>query len=79
MQPSSAKDSAAGSTSMTLAQENAGTCGSGSDCGMPPKRVPMVSTGRPKHRGRDRRNRHRNDEGRPMRTVAAHGEDGSRW
>ena len=47
MLPSSAKESAAGSTSTILASESAGRCGAGSDCGMPPKRVPIVSTGRP--------------------------------
>ena len=47
IQPSSAKERAAGRTSTTLAVEKAGSCGSGRVCGMPPKRVPMVSTGRP--------------------------------
>ena len=75
MQPSSAKDSAAGSTSVTFAQESAGTCGSGSDCGMPPKRVPMVSTGMPSIAAAIAATRDRDDEARPMRAVAAHGED----
>ena len=45
MAPSSAKDSASGSTSPILAMEMGGRDGAGNEFGMPPKRVPMVSTG----------------------------------
>ena len=43
--PSSAKAIASGSTACAFASENAGSAGSGNSRGMPPKRVPMVSTG----------------------------------
>jgi hypothetical protein len=46
MLPSSANDSAAGSISRTLSAETAGQCGSGSVCGIPPKRLPTVATSR---------------------------------
>ena len=45
MAPSSANAMASGSTAMTLTSVTDGNDGHGNDCGMPPKRVPMVSTG----------------------------------
>lgn len=43
--PSRANESASGSTACILSEENGGKAGSGNELGMPPKRVPMVSTG----------------------------------
>ena len=48
MAPSSAKDRASGRTACILARLMAGRLGAGSIDGMPPKRVPIVSTGKPK-------------------------------
>ena len=45
--PSSVKATASGSTAFINSMSKPGSVGSGSDCGMPPKRVPMVSAGRP--------------------------------
>ena len=45
--PSSANERADGSSATTRSTEISGRRGSGSPSGMPPKRVPMVSTGRP--------------------------------
>ena len=47
MPPSSAKESAVGRTSETFSAEISGSRGAGREDGMPPKRVPIVSTGRP--------------------------------
>ncbi len=52
--PSSAKAIASGSTACSLPRLTAGSAGSGSRRGMPPKRVPMVSTGSPSSPGRQR-------------------------
>lgn len=43
--PSKANESASGSTACVLSEENGGKAGSGNELGMPPKRVPMDSTG----------------------------------
>ena len=42
---------------------------------MPPNRVPMVSTGRPSAQAASEAQRHRDQEGWPVRPIAAHGED----
>ena len=47
MPPSSAKESAVGNTSKTLSTDSSGSRGAGRDEGMPPKRLPIVSTGKP--------------------------------
>lgn len=47
MLPSSANDSADGSTAAIPSADSTGRCGASSELGMPPNRVPMVSTGRP--------------------------------
>jgi hypothetical protein len=39
--------SAAGKSSCTLSSDSIGRCGAGIACGMPPKRLPIVSTGNP--------------------------------
>ena len=48
MAPSRAKATASGSTACTFSSEKSGRCGDGSSAGMPPKRLPMVSTGKAK-------------------------------
>ena len=55
--PSSANAIASGSTACAFASENAGKAGHGNSRGMPPNRVPMVSTGSDKRPGRERRDR----------------------
>jgi hypothetical protein len=45
MAPSNAKAMASGSTARAFSSENDGHAGQGNSRGMPPKRVPMVSTG----------------------------------
>ena len=45
MAPSKANAIASGSTARTFSSENTGHAGEGNCRGMPPKRVPMVSTG----------------------------------
>ena len=45
MAPSNANAIASGSTVHAFSSENAGQAGNGNSLGMPPKRVPMVSTG----------------------------------
>jgi len=45
MAPSSANAIASGNTASTFATENVGNAGKGNSRGMPPQRVPMVSTG----------------------------------
>ena len=47
MLPSNANEIAAGSTAVTPARLIAGRCGAGSMLGMPPKRLPIVSTSSP--------------------------------
>src|SRR5882757_4577297 len=42
---SSANAIASGSTALTFSSENTGKAGDGNSRGMPPKRLPMVSTG----------------------------------
>jgi hypothetical protein len=44
MLPNSVNDTAAGSISTTLPSDNIGRCGKGSEFGMPPNRLPIVST-----------------------------------
>ena len=46
MAPKSANDAAAGRTATILATDRSARCGSGNDPEMPPKRLPMVSTGK---------------------------------
>lgn len=46
IEPSNAKEIAAGSISMTRDGERSGSDGNGTVCGMPPNFVPMVATGR---------------------------------
>ena len=46
IEPSSVKDSAAGSTAMIRSSDSSGRRGMGSDDGMPPNFVPMVAIGR---------------------------------
>ncbi len=46
MDPSRANESAAGSTACALANVNSGRAGIGMPDGMPPNRVPIVSTGK---------------------------------
>ena len=48
MAPSSAKATASGRTASALSAEKAGSSGSGRELGMPPNRVPIVSTGSPR-------------------------------
>ena len=58
MPPSSAKDEGGGQhLDGPCRSTAAGRCGAGSDCGMPPKRVPMVSTGSAEKRGHGGRQR----------------------
>jgi hypothetical protein len=45
MAASSANEIASGSTAFAFSNENAGSAGEGNSRGMPPKRLPMVSTG----------------------------------
>ena len=45
MEPSSAKDKAAGRTAVSLSSESGGKCGAGKAFGIPPNRVPTVSIG----------------------------------
>ena len=45
MAPSKAKAIASGRTARAFSSENGGQAGQGNCRGMPPKRVPMVSTG----------------------------------
>ena len=47
MPPSSAKETALGSSAASRSRVISGRPGKGKVCGMPPKREPMVSTGRP--------------------------------
>ena len=49
MAPSSAMVRVGVTSSLTVSQENSGSAKAGRPCGMPPKRVPMVSTGRSKY------------------------------
>ena len=64
-----------GSTAMSFSSEMAGRCGAGSECGMPPNRVPIVSTGRPSKPARHRGEPDRDQERRPVRPAAAQGQD----
>ena len=45
MAPSAVMVSVGVTSSLTVSQEKSGSANTGSPCGMPPKRVPMVSTG----------------------------------
>ena len=65
--PSSAKAIASGSTACAFASENDGSAGHGSSRGMPPNRVPMVSTGSDKRPGRNCRAHHRDQDAGPVR------------
>ena len=55
----------------TFASENGGRCGAGRSRGMPPKRVPMVSTGRPAAQAATRATRDGDQHARPVRPPAS--------
>ena len=73
--PSSANASASGSTAISLSIEIAGSSGAGSALGMPPNRVPIVSTGRPRTQLATGRQPDRDQQRRPVRPVSAQAQD----
>ena len=61
MAPSRAMVTVGVTRSLTVSQQNSGRAKAGSPCGMPPKRVPMVSTGRAKYQDSRRQRDQRHD------------------